>query len=119
MRPIDLERKITMRPEPLFLILDQWIGPIKNQARWGIPVGREALPRDAGKALFSPRLHHLGLPRRRNAAMPNTAAAQSEAFMLVVDEAVVLVSPVPGEDRISPEQIAERDLKLGALLAEP
>src|SRR5215475_8279367 len=119
MRSIDLERKITVRPKFIFLILDQWIGPIKNQARWSIPVGGEALPRDAGKALCSPRVHHLGLPRRRNAAMPDTAAAQSEAFMLVVDDAVVLVPPIPGGDRSLPEQIGERGLKLGALPGEP
>ena len=108
-----------MRPELLLLALHQRIGSVEHQAGWSIGNCRQPLPGDAVKAPIGRGVHHLPLARRRDATVADATAEQSEGRMLVVDDAVVLVAPVPGGDCLLLEQVGERVLQVGSLLVEP
>src|SRR5215475_9757727 len=92
---IEFERQVAVRAEFEFFAFHQGVFSVEHQAGWNVEIRAKTFPVHAVDLALCRSVHDLKLARRWDAAMADATAEETETWMLVVDDAFVLVAPVP------------------------
>src|SRR5262245_6627621 len=104
-RPVEVQNHVAVRSELFGILFDESIRSIQIQSRRSQRTN-EAPPL---KAILDPLDGEIGnlVALIRHAAMADTASKEPERRVAIVNDAVVLVPPIPGGDPFCAQQVVE------------